>query len=203
LCEKRGHGDILKSTCDALQVRLFLSKGIHARSFLVSIAEACAPLIKAGKKIRLGYVGDFDCSGLQMEIAAEHGNNKTGVAYREGLRQILARKHGIKKGLSWQRLGLTEKQFLKLPKKARVPVKIEHWDEEKQRMVRGDPNAPAYIAKYGKFGGEVEALGFERLQELVSDFIEESKEEKDEWLTCEAIERLENDRLASFGEQLQ
>ncbi len=175
LCEKTGHGDFLRATTKAEQVRMFLSKGTHARSHLVKLAKHCANIIRTGQEVSIGYLGDFDPSGLRMETTGEHGNNKIGTGHAEGLRDILQKKYDITEGVSWKRLALTEEQFLALPKKARVPVKIEHWDEELGRMVKGDANAPAYIAKYGKLGGEVEALGFATLQKIVKDFIDETR----------------------------
>ncbi len=200
LCEKRGHGDILKTTCDAEHVRLFLSKGIHARSFLCSIAQHCADVLTSGKSIHLGYLGDFDCSGLRMEVCAEHGNEKAGVSRREGLRQILMNKHeftedDLKERLQWTRLALTKEQFKRLPKSARVPVKVDRYDEDGE-LVKGDNNAPAYIAEHGKFGGEVEALGFERLQGLVKEFID-SKKNKALWEEGEHTQQGEIDALSN------
>jgi hypothetical protein len=63
LCEKRGHGDILKTVCGTEQVRLFLSKGIHARSFLCLIAENVEDILSRGQGVRFGYLGDHDASG--------------------------------------------------------------------------------------------------------------------------------------------
>jgi hypothetical protein len=184
LCEKRGHGDILKKTCDAEHVRLFLSKGIHARSFLCLIADHCAKILSNGQGVRIGYLGDHDPTGLQMEVAAENGNNKKGVSRREGLRQILDKKYGIAfPDLTWTRLALTTEQFLNLPQEARVPVKAE------------DNNARNYASRFGTFGGEVEALGFERLQNLVRDFIDEQKD-TNLWSESLIIEQQENIRLA-------
>jgi hypothetical protein len=198
LCEKRGHGDILKTVCDAAHVRLFLSKGVHARSFLNTIADACAEIISNGQNVSLGYLGDFDCSGLQMEIAAENGNVHTGTRKREGLRQLLANKHYITDttSLTWTRLALTKKQFQKLPKKARVPVK-ETYTDDNGELVRGDNNAKAYVAEHGKFGGEVEALGFEGMQKLVSDFIDAQKNPV-LWEIAEATEKDEVNALSNL-----
>jgi hypothetical protein len=184
LCEKRGHGDILKNVCGTECVRLFLSKGVHARSFLCCIAENVADIIGNGQGVRIGYIGDHDASGLQMERAAENGNKKTGVTRREGLRQILKNKYGLySPDLTWTRLGLTTEQFLRLPQEARVPVKVK------------DNNAKAYAARFGNFGGEVEALGFETLQGLVRDFIEGHKEQY-AWEESRRTEQGELRRLA-------
>ena len=178
------HGDILKTTCDTERVRLFLSKGIHARSFLCHIAEHVAEVIGNGLGVRIGYLGDHDASGLQMERTAENGNTERGVRRREGLRQILRKKYGlVSPDLSWTRLGLTTEQFLRLPQEARVPVKVQ------------DNNAKTYAARFGNFGGEVEALGFETLQGLVRDFIEGHKDQ-DLWEESRRTEQGELHRLA-------
>jgi hypothetical protein len=185
LCEKRGHGDILKNVCGTEQVRLFLSKGIHARSFLCHIAEHVAEIISNGQAVRIGYLGDHDASGLQMEITAENGNAERGVRRSEGLRQILNNKYGLSSpDLTWTRLGLTTEQFLSLPQEARVPVKVK------------DNNAKAYAARFGNFGGEVEALGFETLQGLVREFIESHKDQGP-W---EESRRTEQDELRRLAE---
>jgi hypothetical protein len=185
LCEKRGHGDILKNVCGTERVRLFLSKGIHARSFLCHIAEHVAEVIGNGQGVRIGYLGDHDASGLQMERTAENGNAERGVRRREGLRQILRKKYGlVSPDLTWTRLGLTTEQFLSLPREARVPVKVK------------DNNAKAYAARFGNFGGEVEALGFETLQGLVRDFIESHKDQ-DLWEESRRTEQDELRRLAA------
>jgi hypothetical protein len=184
MCEKRGHGDILKTVCGTERVRLFLSKGIHARSFLCLIAENIAAILERGQGVRLGYLGDHDPSGLQMEHAAENGNTEKGVKRREGLRQILRKKYGlVSPDLTWTRLGLTTEQFLELKPEARVPVKTE------------DNNAKAYAARFGDFGGEVEALGFAGLQGLVREFIESCKDQY-AWEESRRIEQSELRRLA-------
>jgi len=137
LCEKDGFF-FLKNVTDPLHVRLFLSKGTHGRSHLVKLAQHVASILNEGKLVKIGYVGDFDADGLDMEYRAEHGNNLVGTRSTDGLRQILAKKHGLDDtdGLSWVRLGLTEEQLLNLPINARVNAK------------RTSNNFAAYKEKY-------------------------------------------------------
>jgi hypothetical protein len=196
LCEKIGHGEFLRSLCDAAHVRLCLSKGTHARSFLCGVAEHCATVINNGQVVSIGYIGDHDCSGLQMEVAAQFGNDKTGTARREGLRQILRRKYQITDGLIWERLALTEWQFRALPDEARVEVKDE-WTDGDGEVHKGDNNAKAYIARFGPYGGEVEALGIEGMKSLVSDFIAANTVET-RWKKALRLEKAEVKKLAGL-----
>ena len=199
LCEKIGHGEFLKPLCDAAHVRLCLSKGFHGRSFLASkggVAEHCAAVINNRQTVALGYMGDFDCSGLQLEKVAQFGNDKEGTAHREGLRQILERKHGITDGLTWERLALTEGQFRALPQNALVKVKDE-WTDEDGVEHKGDSNAKAYIERYGEYGGEIEALGVEQMQGLVEDFIAANRVES-RWEQSLVLEAVEVEKLAGL-----
>lgn len=187
VCEKRGHGDILKGTCDKEHVRLFLSRGTLGRSFLVDIAEHVADVINNGQRVRIGYIGDHDASGRQIEKTAQYGNTKKGSPRRDGVYKILKDKHDIdahnNADIDWTRLALTQEQFENLPEIARVPVK------------HTDNNADKYVAMFGEFGGEVEALTRETLQELVRDFIEGHKDQ-DLWEESRRIEQSELRRLS-------
>ena len=96
------------------------------------------------------------------------------------MKQIIDRDHTqiahlIDWESDWERLGLTEDDFNNIPIRARVPVKINRTKTviiegiERKMKLKDDPNAKAYIVKYGKAGAEVDALGFAELQRRATD----------------------------------
>jgi hypothetical protein len=62
---------------------------------------------------------------------------------------------------------------------------------------KGDNNAKAYIEKFGLWGGEVEALGIERMQQLVRDFVEETYNAK-LWKQTLKLEVADKKKLATL-----
>jgi hypothetical protein len=213
LTEKDGYF-FLNQVTDSEHVRLFLSKGVHGRSHLCKLADHCAQIIKNGQHVRIGYVGDFDADGIRMEIAAENGNDRTGVARKEGLRQILANKHGIydHDALDWIRLGLTVEQLLDLPTPAKVAAKRTsnnfEWYAAEYAFLFEDQvftteeleEAFADEAKdYDThvYGGEADALGFDKMKVLVKEFIDSCKDD-DLWTKSEATEASEVEALSSL-----
>jgi hypothetical protein len=166
-----------------------------------SIAKSVAALLNEGKNVAIGYMGDFDSSGLPIERIAEHGGKKSGGRKSEGLRTILQKKHDfseefLSEHLTWIRLGLTKEQFLGLPENALIAVKARIRDENTGKM-KGDANAPAYQADHGNWGAEIEALGFDVMRELVKDFIIDTRYEE-MWQLSLEISRTEKARGESL-----
>jgi len=113
MCEKDGHQGVLERITDAHQVRLFTSKGVWSRPSLVQAANVVESLIKQGKSVVIGYVGDHDPAGLfRIERTAFEGNFE-GKNTSVGLRQILE-KRGIKSGWKKERIAITTEQFRNL-----------------------------------------------------------------------------------------
>jgi hypothetical protein len=194
VCEKAGFGPLIAEVTRELGMRLYLSSGTLGRSFIVKMASDIADLLRNGKRVMIGYFGDWDGAGLMIENGFKFGNEKEGLtSYTEGLRQLLKRKHPavcdlIDLDKHWIRLGLTWKDFNDLPSKAKVPVKINRTKTivdaqgyAHEVKVKDDPNAKAYIAKYGKLGAEVNALGREELQRRTREFVEDCILDREAW----------------------
>lgn len=223
LCEKDGFF-FLKSVTGPAHVRLFLSKGTHGRSHLIKLAEHVAELISAGKQVAIGYVGDFDADGVDMEHRAENGNDFVGTRSTYGVRQFLRIKHGIPEDtdqLTWERLGLTETQLLDLPTEARIAAK------------RTSNNFNAYAARHSRlfkyelftraelketfpnvdkdgheecedydgyvYGGEADALTADGMKELCRQFIEHCTMKKGLWKKSVAKEKAEKKALLELS----
>jgi hypothetical protein len=158
LVEKGTVGEVLKTVAKEYRVPLRISSGYYSRPFLCSIA---ADIADAGKPTLIGYVGDFDPSGFDIERAAKQGNSSRGAKCREGLYDILTSQYGFDTNqISWARLAITETDFLGLPTEARVPVKA------------GDTRKSDYVKLYCSHGAEVEALDLPVLRDRVKTFIE-------------------------------
>jgi hypothetical protein len=140
---------------------LRISTGCYGRAYLY---KAARELHDVEKPIVILYCGDHDCGGLDIERAARKGNDKKGADRREGLEDILIKKFGwtperFAKQVKWVRVAVTEDDlnnplfapFLLTVKQTRI-------DPKTKMEVLGDTRAPAYIAKYGDRGLQVEAL---------------------------------------------
>jgi len=77
------------------------------------------------------YLGDFDPSGL---IIGEHN--------RKGLAALGCRPE-------WRVLAVRHEDMPDIPPAAWQEPKGEHWDERQGRIVKGDPNTPKFLNKYG------------------------------------------------------
>ncbi len=217
LTEKDGY-NFLSSVTAPEHVRLFLSKGNHGRCHLVKLAEHCAQIINNGQRVAIGYFGDFDADGVKMELVAENGNDRTGVAHREGLRQILNRKHDLWDcdAVSWTRLGLTSTQLLELDPQAWVPAKrtsnnfewykAEYFYlfseeafsraglDEAFPAIRDDGTRESEDYDTHVFGGECDALSFATMSEIAQDFIDSCKD-PERWAASVAVEEKEKQAL--------
>ncbi len=144
LVEKGTVGEVLRPITDEYGIRLHVSAGYNSRSFLCSIAESIAP---ADKETCVGYVGDFDPNGLDIERSYRRGNDSTGARKREGLFDILENRFDFDcSRIQWSRLALTEDDLTSLNASQKVKVKA------------GSSLSPKYKQTYGDFGAEVEAL---------------------------------------------
>jgi hypothetical protein len=177
MCEKDGHQGILERITAPLQVRLFTSKGTWSRPSLREVAKSVAELVKAGKKVVIGYIGDHDPAGIfRIEETAFEGNT-SGQNTSVGLRQHLA-KIGVTEGWEHIRVALTTEEFLTLDSSVLGDVgEAEYDDEEGAELItkekkREDGCNERYIEKYGNKRADVEALGFERMREEVKAFID-------------------------------
>ena len=157
--EKDTTSFIVDRTTREWGVPLRVSTGYFSRSFLYSIADELSDNIKP---IYIFYIGDFDPSGLDIERCAREGNGLQGSRRREGLRDILLSQMAwtasdFDEQIHWQRIGIMKSDFDELPESAKVDVKQDGEDED-GAFKKGDPRGPAFMAEYGEFGAEVEAL---------------------------------------------
>jgi hypothetical protein len=143
---------------------LRVSMGGFGRAFLCKAAKALADVTKP---ITILYCGDWDPKGENIENAAREGNQLLNNRRREGLKDILIGKHGWtearwKKQVKWIRVAATEKDFLSMDDKYKLPIKEARVDEETGLATAGDALAPAWKKRYGKRIGslclEIEAL---------------------------------------------
>jgi hypothetical protein len=147
--EKDTAAFLVRDVTGNLGVPLRISAGHYSRTFL---NRAARDISGTYVPIRIFYIGDFDPSGLDIERAAQRGANG-----RQGVADFLERNYGWSEGrfgkqVTWQRIGVTEKEYHAMPERARVPLK----EDEAGR--RGDPRAEDFKARYGDYGVEVEAL---------------------------------------------
>jgi hypothetical protein len=159
-------------------VPLRVSSGYYSRSFLNGIAREWSSVIKP---IQVFYIGDFDPSGLDLERAAQWGENK-----KWGIADFLTKKYGwtpsrFSSQVDWRRLGVTHEDYQSIPTSARVTLKPS------------DPRVPAFQELYSKYGVEIEALEVlqkgllaTRLQQAISNRID-----ADLWAESEQQEQKE------------
>lgn len=183
--EKGTVGDVVEPITKQYGVPLFVSAGYYSRTFLVRAAEMIEERLADGLQVSIGYIGDHDASGFDVERAAEFGNGKDGSLRREGLRHILDKRDVDHTYLEWTRLAVTHEDFLGLPAKARVAAK------------KTDRRYSEYVTKYGRYGAEVEALSQDVLQTRVEEFVT-SHIDWNLWKESVAMENAEQDRLAEL-----
>lgn len=173
LVEKGTVGDVLRKTCSALQTPLFISAGYYSRPFLCQIADF---LKRQGKPCHIGYVGDADPSGIDIERAAQ-GINGNGNS--EGLKDILE-KQGANPAYTWTRLAITRDDLKNFDRKQLIDIK-QAMETDEGEITKGDPRSPSFEAsEWGKatskthgevLCAEVEALEREELVNRVRTFI--------------------------------
>lgn len=141
---------------------LRISAGAYGRAFLV---QAAKELYAVEKPITILYIGDFDPKGLDIERAAREADNrnKVGDDKREGLFDILKRKHAwtekdIQQQITWKRVAATDADLLRMDDKFKITAKQAGVDEATGQEIKGDSTAPAYVARYGDLCLEVESL---------------------------------------------
>ncbi len=99
-------------------------------------------IVRRGNEVRIGYVGDGDPSGFDIERAARKGNDLQGSARREGLFEILKSvdneaewtflTHGDRTYMfreeeirvTWERLAITNQDLASFDGPQLVPVKM-------------------------------------------------------------------------------
>jgi hypothetical protein len=169
--EKDTTSFIVADTCWEYGVPLRKSTGYYSRPFLCTAAREI-DAYDYEKHITICYIGDFDPSGLDIERAAREGNGLAGNYRKEGLFDILVSKHGwtreeFDKRITWKRIGATEQDMLTLPDEARVSIKEDEYDENENKIKKGDSRSPEYKERYGEYGVEVEAVEVYEPGELV------------------------------------
>lgn len=181
LCEKDGHGPVLERITDPAQVILHTSKGTFSRAQIKRIAKDISDIVSTGRKVAIGYVGDFDAAGvIRIEECARHGNPEN---KKKGIKQLLLRDHGLEMDdhVTWERVLLTEEQFRALDPKKLLHLKDGSGDpdtESETATKKGkDTCAPQFKARYGEWCAEVEALDANTQRELVQAFIDKHFDE--------------------------
>ena len=186
LVEKGTVGDVLRNTCSELQTPLFVSTGYYSRPFLRRLADL---VLNASGPVKIGYVGDGDPSGFDIERAARRGNGLEGSLRREGLYDILASQpdgEAAWERVTWKRLAITDADLKSFSGFQLVPVKTS------------DTRAVRFTEEHGDFGAEVEALDQLVLQKRVRAFIDDWID----WTAWHETEKLENEdqfKLAELG----
>lgn len=150
--EKDTAAFLVKDTTNECGVPLRISSGHYSRTFLYKAAQSIA-----GTSVPLTvlYIGDFDPSGLDVERAARRGSNG-----RDGVADFLEKDFGWRPGrfekqVKWLRLGVSLDDYKTMPVKARVSLKEDGNNGDKER---GDPRAESFKDEYDDYGVEVEAL---------------------------------------------
>jgi hypothetical protein len=170
--EKDTTAVLIRPTVARWGCTLRISSGAFGRAFLVNAAQALAYV---EEPITIFYIGDFDPKGLDIERAAMQGNNqnKVGDDKREGLFDILKKKHGwtakrIQKQITWRRIAATHADLVGMDDKFKITAKQAGVDEVTGANIPGDTTAPAYVEQYGELCLEVEALEVVKVGELAN-----------------------------------
>lgn len=200
-CEKATAADVVQQVTDEYDVPLFVSSGYFSRSFLVKAADYIKQALNQSKPTVIGYIGDFDPRGLDIERATRSGNGEVGGNRKEGILDILQNNtyqvENPERIILWERIAVTEEQFINLPDDLKVSVKDIKHGEDGEVIAKGDNIAPAYIEKYGDRCAEVEALEQDFLLDQVREFIETHLDQK-RWDRSKKKESSERRKLATI-----
>ena len=171
LVEKNTVADAIRSVTRKYKVPLFISQGYFSRSFLCLIARRIEQAQDAGNLVAVGYIGDHDPSGWNIEASVQAGNREAFDDHRmnHGLKELLKENYLFPS--YWKRLAVTTKQFEDMDDDLRVDVKEVERDEN-GTLVRGDTRCDAYVRRFRtNRAAEVEALSSATLRDLVERFI--------------------------------
>jgi hypothetical protein len=193
LVEKGTVGDVVRGVCSKLQVPLFVSSGYFSRSFLCKLADL---IIECEKPVQIGYVGDGDPSGFDIERAARKGNGEDGTKRREGIFEILYGKTGewsVWDDLTWTRLAITDEDLSGF--KDFQLVKVKDGDTRSYNFTVEHALAAEREGEF--YGAEVEALDQAILLARVREFVEEHTD-SDAWGTTEKLETADKEALSNL-----
>jgi macrodomain Ter protein organizer (MatP/YcbG family) len=168
--EKATVGDVVESITRRYQVPLAVSSGYFGRTFMVSIAEKLDEAVESGKQVYVAYIGDHDPSGMDIEQSLKEGNGKEGSDEAQGMQQLM--KQDYNEYVVWERLAITTEEFkTELPNAVKVDIKELEKGTDGKKKTKGDTRSPAYKAKHGAKGAEVEAVDSEELRDRLEKWI--------------------------------
>jgi hypothetical protein len=195
LVEKATVGDVLESVARKYQVQLCVSMGYFGRTFMLDIAERIIKALNTGSEVRIGYVGDHDPSGMDMEESLRWGNDKDGSQCAVGLQQLMVRTNGCSymDQCTWKRIAVTTEDFEAMEDGLKVDIK-----ELEQGGTKGDSRSPKYKEKYGNKGAEVEALDSQTLRDRVEEWIT-AYFDQDAYAESLTLEETEREQLAALN----
>lgn len=198
LVEKATVGDVVESVTRRYQVPLAVSTGYFGRTFMLDIAKRIRQAQDDWKEVHIGYIGDHDPSGMDMEESLKEGNELDNSQCAQGLRQLMLGDYDQDhfNDCHWKRIAVTDEDFFDgLPESVKVPIKQLEKNEDGETT--GDTRSPAYQQKYGDMGAEVEALDSQDLRDRVENWIL-ARMDSDTYKNCMALEGKEREALASL-----
>lgn len=168
--EKDDMSGVLQPVLDEFDVVLHTIRGYSSIAYTHSIAKTWVGI---DKPINIFYFGDFDPSGLDME-----------VKLRQDLLDFVNELGGLKHRGKWIRLGITALQMERY-EVSPVPVKS------------ADSRAKKFVQAYGATGSELDALKPTVIRQLLTDAIT-GLIPSGEWERLKRNESLEKEAFRSY-----
>jgi len=172
--EKQALEGIIEEVCEEYGLSPWIIRGFNSESTDYDLSEEIKEITTTGKKVVVGYLGDWDPSGLFIEEVsrARTGDGHRVYGFKQGKDKI--KPFGAK--FEWVRLGLNLDDFDRFDI-ATVPVKkVKYGDDG--RLESGDPRSNSFLAKFGPRAAELDALPPEELQRRIRDFIEQYADQR-------------------------
>lgn len=182
-CEKQAMESVLKPVADKYHIYFGCNKGYSSATMMYDLAQRIIRKMQQGKKCAVLYLGDHDSSGLDMirDIKDRIGEFVSGGA----------------NGLSYEQI---EKLFDVIPL-ALTTAQVRQYNPPPNPAKITDPRAKKYIAEYGKFSWELDALKPEILIKIAEEGILKWLDLKkyNGWIEKEETEK---QALKKFGEKM-
>ena len=156
--EKQALEGIIEEVCEEYGLSPWIIRGFNSESTDYDLSEEIKEITTAGKKVVVGYLGDWDPSGLCIEEVsrARTGDGHRVYGFKQGKDKI--KPFGAK--FEWVRLGLNLDDFDRFDI-ATVPVKkVKYGDDG--RLESGDPRSNSFFGEIwseGRRTGRAAARG--------------------------------------------
>ncbi|HYW90809.1 MAG TPA: hypothetical protein VFB50_23770 [Chloroflexota bacterium] len=129
-------------------------QALHGHASDTKIREHCEASWDLDEPLKVFYVGDYDVAGMDMSE-----------------RDLRNRIHRYRGNIDLQRIALTHADTLDLGRRLGYPAADKGPRVEGGRQIRGDLRYPWYVATYGDWCWELDALNPNVLRQRVEDAI--------------------------------